>query len=120
MRTGGPCLTPETPMRRAVALIVHGKVPVAPVLLDGVLCGILSEKDCFLPALHASYHREWSGRVKDHMSGEVVTVEADTEVIRAAEMFMAHPHRVFPVLDGRRCAGLLHRSDVLALLMRLG
>ena len=121
MRKNIPTLTAETPMRRAVAVLVDAKVAGAPVLDDnGSLIGILTQKDCFQPALHASYHREWKGQVADQMSGNVITVDIDDEVIRVAEMFVKHPHRVFPVLDGARVAGLLHRSDVLALLTRFG
>ncbi|SES40633.1 CBS domain-containing protein [Tranquillimonas rosea] len=121
MRTDGPTLTAETPIRRAMALLIDARAAVAPVLAeDGQMIGLLSQKDCFRPALHASYHREWSGRVADWMSREIVSVEAEDEVIRVAEMFLTHPHRVFPVMDGRLVAGLLHRSDVLALLVRIG
>lgn len=116
-----PVLSPHTPMRRAIAVLVDTKASAAPVVGDdGALVGILTGKDCFRSALHASYHREWSGKVEDHMSREVATVQADDEVIRVAEMFLAHPHRVFPVLDGDNVAGMLHRSDVLALLARFG
>ncbi|MXQ09248.1 CBS domain-containing protein [Alphaproteobacteria bacterium GH1-50] len=121
MRADIPTMTPATPIRRAVAVMVDAKAAAAPVLGDdGRLVGILTQKDCFRPALHASYHREWSGTVGDHMSPEVVTVSVEDEVIRVAELFLKHPHRVFPVLDGARVVGLVHRSDVLAVLTRLG
>ncbi|RMA43237.1 CBS domain-containing protein [Rhodophyticola porphyridii] len=121
MRKDSPILTAETPIRRAVAVLVDARAAAAAVLGDdGQLVGILTQKDCFRPALHASYHREWTGQVGDHMSRTVTSVDVDDEVIRVAEMFLAHPHRVFPVLDGARVAGMLHRSDVLALLTRFG
>ena len=121
MRTDIPTVTAETPIRRAVAVLVDTAAAAAPVIGDdGRLVGILTQKDCFQPALYASYHREWKGRVADHMSPAVVAVDIEDEVIRAAEMFLEHPHRVFPVLQGTALAGILHRSDVLAFLSRLG
>ncbi|WP_112322703.1 CBS domain-containing protein [Oceanibium sediminis] len=121
MRTDVPTLTADTPIRRAVAVLVDAKAAAAPVLGDdGSLVGILTQKDCFRPALHASYHREWTGQVADHMSREVITVDVEDEVNHVAEMFLEHPHRVFPVLDGASVAGLLHRSAVLELLTRFG
>ena len=121
MRAGIPTLSLEMPIRRAVAVLVDAKAAAAPVLNDdGSLRGILTQKDCFEPALHASYHREWKGQVADYMSAPVITVDIEYEVIRVAEMFVEHPHRVFPVLDGARVAGLLHRSDVLSLLTSFG
>lgn len=121
MRKDIPTLTADTPIRRGVAVLVDAKAAGAPVLGDdGRLIGILTQKDCFRPALHASYHREWSGRVADHMSQTVITADINDEIIRVAEMFLQHPHRIFPVLDGDTVAGLLHRSDVLSLLTRIG
>ncbi|SFD79934.1 CBS domain-containing protein [Roseivivax sediminis] len=121
MRTDAPGLVPDMPIRRAAALLTEARAAVAPVLSDdGRLIGLLSQKDCFAPALHASYHREWTGRVADRMATDVVAVDAADEIIRAAEMFLSHPHRIFPVLDDGRYAGLLDRSDVLALLLRIG
>jgi CBS domain-containing protein len=121
MRRDIPTLAPETPMRRAVAILVNARAAAAPVLDDdGRLTGILTQKDCFRTALHASYYREWTGRVADHMSREVIAVDVQDEVIRVAEMFLLHPHRVFPTLDGANVVGLLYRSDVLAQLTHLG
>lgn len=121
MRRDAPTLTVDTPIRRAVAVLVDSRAAAAAVLSDdGRLAGILSQKDCFRPALHASYHREWTGTVGDHMSPKVITVDVEDEVSRVAEMFIDHPHRVFPVQTGRRVVGMLHRSDVLALLSRIG
>jgi len=121
LRTDCPTLTPQTPIRRAVAVLVDTGAAAAPVLGDdGALVGILTGKDCFRPALHASYHREWRGVVADHMTTSVFHVSLDDEIIRVAEMFLAQPHRVFPVLDDDQVLGLLYRSDVLKLLTRFG
>ena len=121
MRTEIVTLTRDTPIRKAVALLVENRAAAAPVISDdGALDGILTQKDCFRPALHASYHQEWTGSVADYMTLEVITLETSHDAVRAAEMFLAYPHRVFPVLENARLAGLLHRSDVLGLLTRMG
>ncbi len=121
MRTGFVSLAPQDPIRRAVAALAAGRAAAAPVLTeDGRLAGILTQKDCFRPALHASYYREWTGCVADHMSAEVVTIDAEDDVMQAAELFLSVPHRVVPVVRGAQLAGLLHRSDVLAALTEAG
>lgn len=120
-RTEIVTLTPDMPIRRAVSLLVDHNEPAAPVITeDGRLTGILTQKDCFRPALHASYYQDWSGRVAEHMTSDVVWISAQLNIIQAAEMFLSSPHRVFPVLDDTTLIGLLHRSDVLALLSRNG
>lgn len=114
-------LSPETPIRRAVAQLVEERVAAAPVLDDsGRLLGILTQKDCFRPALQASYYQEWKGTVADFMSRSVVSLPASTDLVSAAEAFQTHPHRVFPVLDGEALIGMLRRSDVLAELVKMG
>jgi CBS domain-containing protein len=121
IRTDAPVLFPDMPIRRAAALLVNTGAAVAAVTDDGGhLSGILSQKDCFPAALQASYHHEWTGTVADHMTPHVRTIGLDAEVIAAAQMFLAHPHRVFPVLDGPAVVGMLHRSDVLSFLVRHG
>jgi CBS domain-containing protein len=120
LRTNAPTLTQDTPIRRAVALLIEARAAAAVVCDDdGRMLGILTQKDCFRPALHASYYQEWTGRSADFMTRDVVSVDLEDEVIRVAEMFLTYPHRVFPVRDGATVAGLVHRSDVLGLLLRI-
>jgi CBS domain-containing protein len=121
MRRDVPTLAPGTPMRQAISILLDARAAAAPVLgEDCQLVGILTQKDCFRPALHASYHQEWTGRVADHMSPNVVTVDASDDVIRVAEMFLSHPHRVFPVMEGTQVLGMAHRSDVLSFMLGEG
>ena len=121
MRKDFPTLGPEMPIRRAVAFLVKGRAAAAPVIADdGRLAGILTQKDCFRPALHASYYQEWKGSVADYMTKDVVAIDVETELISAAELFLEYPHRAFPAKRGEAVEGILHRSDVLARLMELG
>ncbi len=121
VRNDLPVLTPDMPIRRAVAMLVQGQASAAAVIDDsGALLGILSQKDCFRPSLNASYYQEWKGTVADFMTRNVMTLDANIDVIAAAEAFLQHPFRVFPVLDGERFAGMLLRSDVLKRLVALG
>lgn len=120
VRNDGPVLTPEMPIRRAVAMLVGERASAAPVIDDsGALVGILSQKDCFRPTLNASYYQEWKGTVAEFMSPEVVSLSASVDIADAAEAFLFHTHRVFPVLDGEQFIGMLRRSDVLRRLVEL-
>jgi len=121
LRQGGPLLAPDMPIRQAATTLIDARAAAAPVIDEsGQLEGILTQKDCFKPALHASYYGEWRGHVADQMTRNPVTIDAQDDVIRAAELFLSCPHRVFPVLQDGQVTGLLHRSDVLALLLRIG
>ncbi|MDG4647321.1 CBS domain-containing protein [Roseibacterium sp. SDUM158017] len=112
-------LSPGDPIRQAVAALVASGASAAPVVeADGALCGILTEKDCFRSVLHASYYQEWRGTVSEHLSRNVVTIEASEDMVRAAEVFLSLPHRVLPVLEDGKLAGMLNRSAVMAALLR--
>jgi CBS domain-containing protein len=115
-----PELSAETPIRRAAAILTESGFSAAPVLAaDRGLIGILSQKDCFRPALNASYYREWKGTVSEYMSTDVVTVEANAELVNVANMFVDHRHRIFPATEADRVVGLVRRSAVLKLLLSL-
>lgn len=121
MRKDYPELTPSMPIRTAVAKLVESDFSALPVVEDdGTIVGILSQKDCFRPALYASYYQEWTGSVTDHMSVSAVTIERTEDAFFAAEMFLSRPFRILPVMDGTRAIGILLRSDVLAYLTRNG
>ncbi|MEI2387526.1 CBS domain-containing protein [Breoghania sp. JC706] len=121
MQTDWPEVSPDTPIRRAVALLVETRSAAAPVTDDsGQLVGILTQKDCFKPALYASYYQEWKGSVGEFMTRDVVSLAASDDLTSAAEAFLAHPHRIFPVEEDGRLVGMLRRSDVLAALLSMG
>ena len=85
MRSDVPMLAPDTPIRHAITVLLDARAAAAPVIgVDGGLVGILTQKDCFRPALHASYHQEWTGRVADQMSADVISVDASDDMIRVA------------------------------------
>ena len=121
MQRDYPVLRQDMPIRRAIALLLDGDAAAAPVVDDaGKLIGILTQKDCFRPALHASYYQEWTGTVAEQMTCDVVTIDASDDLVAAAESFVASAHRVFPVLGEGRLQGMLSRSDVLRALVRMG
>ncbi|MRX49478.1 CBS domain-containing protein [Paracoccus sp. S-4012] len=113
-------LSPETQIREAAQRLVDGGLAALPVLDDaGRLVGILTQKDCFVPAVSASYYRTWKGAVADHMAREVQTLEAGTEIVEAARVFAESPHRVLVVMHEGAVAGMLDRSDVLAAVLAM-
>jgi CBS domain-containing protein len=107
-------LTPETDIHRAVKILLKNRISGAPVLDErGRLVGVLSKKDCFKVAFGASYHKEWGGRVSDYMSRDVQTVDAATDIVEVAQIFLKGPYRRFPVMAEDRLVGQISRHDVL-------
>ncbi|MBX3531906.1 MAG: CBS domain-containing protein [Rhizobiaceae bacterium] len=118
MQTDFPQLTPATPIREAVAMLVR-RGAAAAMVTDGrgAPVGILTEKDCFRPMLNSSYYQQWSGTVEDHMSTKLQVLTVDLDLVSAAEEFLARTHRVYPVLHESSVVGMLHRSDLFAALL---
>lgn len=121
MQRDVPALSPETPIRAAVSRLVETGQPVLPVTSpSGALLGVLSQKDCFHSALNASYYQQWKGQVADHMTTEVRSLDAGTDLVTAAEAFIADPYRAYPVTEGDRLVGMLDRTDVLRAFLDFG
>ena len=107
-------LSPETEINRAVSVLLEKDLSGAPVVdASGRLVGVLSMKDCMKAVLNDSYHQEWGGRVADCMSTEVETLDADLDIVKAAEKFATSPFRRFPVMRDGRLVGQISRRDVL-------
>lgn len=121
MQTDFPSLQANMPIRDAVALFVSTGAAAAPVVDDaGGLLGIMTQKDCFRSALHASYYQQWSGTVAEHMSTNVKTLDAEMDPVSAAETFLADPYRSYPVVQNDQIVGMLTRTDLLRAFLRLG
>jgi predicted transcriptional regulator len=111
---------PETEMRLAISQLVEKRISGAPVVDDhGNLVGVLSEQDCMKVALSAGYHADFGGRVKDYMSPNVTTIDADTSILELAQRFIDSPFRRYPVLRNNRLVGQVSRRDVLRALEAL-
>ena len=105
---------PEMDVMDAIHLMLQNRVSGVPVVDKlGNIVGTLSERDCMKVALNASYHEEKGGRVSQFMSRGAVTIDADSSLVEAAEMFYEKPYRFYPVVENTRLVGQLRRSDVL-------
>lgn len=113
-------LRPTMPLHEAIRLFVARDISGAPVVDDhGSLVGILAEKDCFRAALRSGYYAEPWGPVASHMSAPVETMDADTALVEAIEIFYRRPFRRYPVVSGGRLVGIVTRRDALRALQAL-
>lgn len=107
-------ISPSTPIADVVALFIEHNISGAPVLDDnGSLVGILTAKDCFRAALHASYYQGWTHTAVDVMTTEVRTLDANLDLISAAERFLETNFRRFPIVKEGRLVGIMTRLDLL-------
>ena len=107
-------LSPETEINHAMTLLLKHGISGAPVVdASGALAGVLSKKDCLRAAIEASYYRDWGATVSAHMSTEVETLDAGTDILTAASAFVASSYRRFPVMQSGRLVGQISRADAL-------
>ena len=107
-------LSPDIEIVRAVAILLDNGISGASVLdASGDLVGVLSKRDCLKAALNASYYKQWGGIVADYMSPEPQTLDAELDLVDAAERMIASSFRRFPVTRNGRFVGQISRTDVL-------
>jgi CBS domain-containing protein len=96
--------------------MVQGRVGSA-VVIDGPwLLGIFTERDA-LRAL-ASGADLSTTPVKEWMTKDPVTVDADTDTEEAAAIMATHGFRHLPVVDGEKVIGVISLRDVLSARIR--
>lgn len=111
-------LTPEIEILHAMNILLENRISGAAVVDgEGELVGVLSKKDCLRAALNGAYFQEWGGQVATYMSRNPETLEADLDLVSAAEWFLKSDYRRFPVLRHGKLVGQISRSDILSALL---
>ncbi|TVO53224.1 CBS domain-containing protein [Denitromonas halophila] len=112
--------SPQMEVLKAVHQLLTHHLSGAPVVDEaGKVVGFLSEKDCLKAALNATYYEEFGGQVSQFMSSPAITIDVESTLTDAAEMFVTKAHRCYPVMDDGRLVGQLSRHNTLAALERL-
>jgi CBS domain-containing protein len=112
---------PATDIHEAIKLLISEHVSGMPVIDEKAsLVGFLSERDCFKVTFRCYYYQDRGGRVSDYMVRTVVTVNANTDIVTVAEMFLKGAYRRFPVVSGDRVVGVISRREALKALLELG
>lgn len=114
MRTDPHTIGENAEIMSAVKQLVDKQISGLPVLdANGVLVGILTERDCIAVALQSGYFDESGGSVKNFMSAPVRTIRPDDSLMDLASDFAKISFRRLPVVDNGRLVGLISRRDVL-------
>ncbi len=120
MTTDVITIAPGTNIHAAIRVLVDNRISSTPVVDDnGNLIGILTTRDCLNVAFSASYHKDRGGRVTDYMSKNVETIDAGSDIVEVADLFLKSHYRRFPVTEDSRLVGLISRYDVLRALADL-
>jgi CBS domain-containing protein len=108
---------PDMNIHAAIRILLDKRISGAPVVDEaGALVGMLSKKDCLKIVFSSQYHDDWGGPVSDFMSAPVETLDADLDLVSAAQAFLDSHFRRFPVLRDGRLVGQVSRYDILKVL----
>lgn len=107
-------LTPDMNIHEAIRVLLEKRISGAPVVdAGGALVGVLSKKDCLKIVFSSRYHDDWGGPVRDFMSAPVETMDANQDMVSAAQHFLDSHFRRFPVLRDGKLVGQVSRYDIL-------
>lgn len=114
-------ITPDTPLRHVIALMKAQGYRQLPVLDNGRLAGIITDRDVRL-ALNSPlvlHERRENEALLDKLTAEScmtpnpITVTPETPAYRAAEMLSIYKFGALPVVDGETLVGIVTVTDFL-------
>ena len=107
-------LKPDQEIGEVIHLFNKLRIFGAPVIDDlGNLIGLVSGTDCISSALQSNFDTSWRGQVKDIMTTDVRTVDADYSCLYVAKMLLQDKYRRYPVIENGQVIGMIGRTDVL-------
>ena len=114
MRQAPVTITPGETLATAQVLMEREGIRQLPVIDQGVLVGMLSDRD-----LHAHTGYLERTKVDAAMSYDPATVGPTATAQQAARLLMEREINALPVVDEGRLVGIVARSDLLRLLVQL-
>jgi acetoin utilization protein AcuB len=120
-------ITPNTPITKAHELMAHEKINQCPVVKNGKLIGLLTEKD-ILKAYPSSATTlaVWEItsllekiKVEDVMIKNFQTVEEDTPIETAARILVDNKISALPVLRGKDLVGIITEADLFTIMLEM-
>lgn len=128
-RMSHPVITvqPNTPITKVHELMAHEKIHQTPVVKNGRLVGIVSEKDILKsypsPVTSLSVWEITSLlekiTVKDIMTEKVMTVQEATPIEDAARIMVDNQISSLPVMRGEELVGIISESDLFRIMFEM-
>ena len=121
------CVSPDEPINEVLAMFRKEHIRRAPVMKDGKLIGIVSERDLLNAApSSATTLNVWElnyliskVKIKDVMSKKVITVDQDTPIEEAARIMADKKIGGLPVLSGEKVVGIITETDLFKVFLEL-
>lgn len=103
---------PMATVFEAIDLMSQRNVGALPVVDNGRLVGIISERD-YTRKVVLKGKSSKDARVQEIMTGQILTIEPSARVIECMHLITERRVRHLPVLDGNKLVGIISIGDVL-------
>lgn len=101
----------ETPVREAIRLLAERRIGALPVMQDGQVAGIFSERDVIY-RLASEGDACLSRAVGEVMTSPPITVERNSDLLDALALMTRRRIRHLPVVDGGEMSGFISIGDL--------
>lgn len=101
----------STPVSEAVGMLAGKRIGALPVMQDGTVAGIISERDVIY-RLADKGHAALDTTVGDIMTSPAITVSPDTLIDDALALMTKRRFRHFPVVDGEKLVAFISIGDL--------
>jgi CBS domain-containing protein len=109
---------PDDTIEQAIRSLVDNRISGAPVVNDaGELVGVISEYQLLEIAYDPNIKRS---KVRDFMTKDLLTVNANALLTTVATLFVSHRIRRVPVLENGKLVGIISRRDILKYMIQTG
>jgi len=102
---------PDAVVREVVDAMAKRRFGAVPVVENGRLVGIFTERDVLVRVVAARKDPETT-RLGEVMTANPDTVKSSDAVLHALELMNQHGYRHLPVVDGERLVGLVSIRDL--------
>jgi CBS domain-containing protein len=106
-------VTPVSSVARAARCMLENKITVLPVVKDGLLAGVLTNRDLMRFILNEYPNLGKDIPVNHYMTDEVITIEEITSLLEIHRIMGAHRIRSLPVMRKRELVGIITRTDLM-------
>lgn len=110
MSTNLVTVTPDASVEEVARLMKQHDIGNVLVMEDGRLAGIVTDRDLVVRGL--AENADIKGNIRNLMSGDVVTLEADTKVKDAAKLMADKQIRRLPVVQNGQPVGIVSLGDI--------
>lgn len=106
-------ISPDNTVRDAMRTIINHKVGALPVLEDGQLKGIISERDLFRVVFQKG-EVGFNTRVGDVMTEDIVIGLPGDDIEKVGALMTRNRFRHLPIMDNKKLVGIISLGDVVA------